>query len=148
MFPQEHSPLGQECHLCILAFNPYIWQEMVYESRLPCDNATFSPFHRVAKFTTRANAHPANISMCYIERENMNLIFSFYKLSFLIFYLHVQKEDKNNFLPAGTTQDFLSVDTYKDPSSSTVANFQNCRCRTSQSVQLKQGCRSLWIIYI
>lgn len=36
----------------------------------------FSPFHRAAKLTIRANAHPTSISTCYKETENMNLIFS------------------------------------------------------------------------
>lgn len=35
LYAAEHSPLGQECHLYVSAFNPHIWGEMVYESRLP-----------------------------------------------------------------------------------------------------------------
>lgn len=30
----------------------------------PCDNTTFSSFHRASKLTIRANAHPASISTC------------------------------------------------------------------------------------
>lgn len=131
--------------------------------------APFHPFPRAAKLMARANAHPAGTSACCNERGNVNLAVSFHEHRSC--RLHTQKEDKNNFLPAYTTQDLLSPDKHEPkqlnqlvsraagaaPASQYIQNraAENCKIYTFNTVKLFQIatccfsnlCLSPWLLF-